>query len=80
MGLEEVVARLPSIFEEWDELDDELHFEYADQVEWLFRVRVEAERMAVSLIERARLNDAYAGLVALRDQISHYMNIPIEPV
>jgi hypothetical protein len=73
-GYERSVENLPEVLDEWDTIDEELRFEYVEQLEWLVRNRVQ-------FIDRSdvgpRLLDAHRKMLLLGDRIRDVMGVEL---
>ena len=46
-GFEEAIERLPGILEDWSNLDEDLQYEYKDQINWMLENQWQAKELAV---------------------------------
>jgi hypothetical protein len=83
-GLERSARELPGVLAEWDEIDDDLHEEYTDQLLWLLKARADvfvvATRENRYLEFAQRIVTATSSMFQLRDEIREKMGIPTDRI
>jgi len=83
-GFERSARELPSVFEEWNEIDLELREEYADQLLWMLQARPDVvaratrERRYIELVQR--INAVTSALFDMRGALAEKMGIPTDRI